>query len=325
LTTVVKRFGDQQRQRLAKLFRALGSDNAHEAEAARGPIDSLLREYSKDWSDLVALLGGDPAILNADLVRDVIALGASDPEQRATARRKISDLLARHRKTWNDLADVLSAISHEPWACDPSADDPPRVDDLIGLIHYLLEDYVQLKPHEYVAVALWILHTHVYDRFTVTPRLALRSPVPGCGKTTLLDVITRLAARPAKFDAITTAALYRLLDETHPTLLIDEADNMGLSLRDNGRLRAVFNSGHRINGTVAITENGSVRRFSTFAPLALALPDMFGVLPRTLNERSIAISLPLAFGDPTARDAGCLFIYWPAPWRCRPCWEAACL
>jgi Protein of unknown function (DUF3631) len=155
---------------------------------------------------------------------------------------------------------------------------------------------VQLKPHEYVAVALWILHTHVYDRFTVTPRLALRSPVPGCGKTTLLDVITRLAARPAKFDAITTAALYRLLDETHPTLLIDEADNLGLGLRGNGRLRAVFNSGHRKGGMVAIAEKASVRRFSTYAPLALALPDMFGVLPRTLNERSITISLERSDG-----------------------------
>ena len=52
----------------------------------------------------------------------------------------------------------------------------------------MLEEYVALRPHEYIAVALWALHTHVYDRFMVTPRLALRSPVADCGKTTLLDV-----------------------------------------------------------------------------------------------------------------------------------------
>jgi hypothetical protein len=147
-----------------------------------------------------------------------------------------------------------------------------------------------MKPHEYVAVALWALHTHIYDRFMVTPRLALRSPVADFGKTTLLDILSRLTARPAKFDAITTAALYRLIDQTHPTLLIDEADNFGLALQPNGRLRAVFNSGHRSGGTVAISERGSVHKFATFSPLALALPEMRG-LPRTLDSRCITITM----------------------------------
>jgi hypothetical protein len=84
--------------------------------------------------------------------------------------------------------------------------------------------------------------------------------------------------------------LYHLIDETHPTLLIDEADNLGIALRPNGRLRAVFNSGHRRGGTVAIIEHGATRKFSTHAPLALALPEMRG-LPRTLNSRSITISM----------------------------------
>jgi hypothetical protein len=124
----------------------------------------------------------------------------------------------------------------------------------------------------------------------VTPRLALRSPVADCGKTTLIGVMSRLTARPAKFDSITTAALFRVIDQTHPTLLIDEADNLGLALQPNGRLRAVFNSGHRNGGTIANMERGSARKFSTFAPLALALPEMRG-LPRTLNSRSITITM----------------------------------
>jgi hypothetical protein len=296
MTSITRRFGDQQRQRLAKLVRTLGSDNAHEADAARSMIDSLLREYGKGWDDLIELLGGDPAALNADLVRNIVALGACDPEQRATARRNIADLLARHRKSWNDLADVLCAFSHEPWACNPPEDDPERVSDLIGLIHYVLGEYVQLKEHEYVAVALWILHTHIYPRFPVTPRLALRSPTPGCGKSTLFDILSRLVNRPAKFDAITTSVMFRLLDETHPTLLIDEADNLGIALGVNGRLRAVFNSGHRAGGTVAIMEHGHVRKFSTFAPLALALPDALDGLPRTLAERCITIQMERSDG-----------------------------
>ncbi|SFJ71857.1 DUF3631 domain-containing protein [Bradyrhizobium sp. Gha] len=287
---IAQHFGDRERQLIDKLFRALATDNTHEAEAARGRIDSLLRDYKKTWADIIQLLGGAANAIRAELARDIVALGASDADERAKARRNIFDLLAGHRKSWNDLVDVLCSNSHAAWACDPSADAPQRVNPL-ALVHHLLQEYVALQPHEYVVVALWALHTHICDRFMVTPRLALRSPVPDCGKTTLLDILARLTTRPEKFDSVTTAALYRVIDAAHPTLLIDEADNLGLALRDNGRLRAIFNSGHRKGGTVAIMERGRVRKFSTFAPLALALPDTFGALPRTLNSRCITIAM----------------------------------
>ena len=125
----------------------------------------------------------------------------------------------------------------------------------------------------------------------VTPRLALRSPVANCGKTTLLDVLSRLVARPEKFDAISVAAIFRLIDMMHPTLLIDEADNLGIMSQPNGRLRSVFNSGHRKGGTSGLMEDGQVRKFSTFAPMALALPDAMHGLPRTLNSRCITIAM----------------------------------
>jgi hypothetical protein len=47
---IVKHFGERERDRLGKLFRQLGTDNPHEAEAARGCIESLLRAAGKDWS-----------------------------------------------------------------------------------------------------------------------------------------------------------------------------------------------------------------------------------------------------------------------------------
>jgi hypothetical protein len=293
--TVARRFGDRERDRLRKLFRALGSDNPHEFDAARGRIDSLLREFGKTWSDLVQLLGGT---IHVDLARDIAALGSSDPDQRSAARSKIADLLAHRRKTWNDLADELDS----DWARNPSADDPLRKPDLLGLVIHLLKDYVALKDdHEYLVVALWILHTHIYGRFNVTPRLALRSPTADSGKTTLLDVLARLVAWPDKFDSISAAAIFRLIDQMHPTLLIDEADNLGLALQPNGRLRAVFNSGHRNGGKVAIMERGVMRKFSTFAPLALALPDMSGTLPRTLNSRCITLTMQRYAGAGTLR------------------------
>jgi hypothetical protein len=285
---MVRRFGARERQLLIKLFRQLGTDNVHEAEAARGRIGSLLGQFDKGWSDLVELLSGAPVRIRAVLAADIVRLGSDNPEERNQARSHIKELCEQHRKSWNDLTDELCSASPAPWVSHPSAADPERVNSL-ELVHHLLREYVELREHEYVALALWVLHTHVYDHFMVTPRLALRSPVAGCGKTVLLDVLSRLTARAAKFDAITAAAIYHLIDETHPALLIDEADNLALGLQPNGRLRAVFNSGHRNGGTVAIRDRGETRKFSTFAPLALALPDVMLGLPRTLNSRCITI------------------------------------
>jgi hypothetical protein len=287
-STVAPRFDEHQRKRLTKLLRSAGNDNEHEAEAARAAINRLLLLFSKSWFDLVELLGGVPAGIHPDLVRDLAALGSQD---HASARGRIDAWRARHRKTWNDLVDQLCSLTPEPWVGSSSSGDPAPEPDLLALLVGTLKEYVALEPCEYITVALWALHTHAFRRFTITPRLVLRSPVAGCGKTVLLDLLVRLTARGARFDAITTAAIYHLIDETHPCLLLDESDNLGIALQVNGKLRAVLNAGHRYGGTVALREDGETRQLDVFAPIALALPDAMGGLPRTLNSRAITINM----------------------------------
>ena len=140
--------------------------------------------------------------------------------------------------------------------------------------------------HQFVAVSLWIVHTFVYQRFTATPRLTLTSPVRGCGKTTLLDLIEALCVRPLKSDSITAASIYHAADREHPTLLIDEGDNLGLAF--NGPLRAVLNSGHRKGGKVTRYHNGQACSFSTFSPAAVAA---IGTLPLPVMHRSVIIPM----------------------------------
>jgi hypothetical protein len=286
----IKRFGERERERLTKFFRLLGSCNDHESEAARGRITSLLNEYIKSWDDLIELLGGNQAAITTDIRADIELFASDKPGTRLKARTNLAELLARHRKTWNDLVDELCSASPAAWVSRPSSADPERVKDLELIVH-LLEDYVALQPHEYLVVALWILHTHCFDRFPVTPRLVLRSPVANCGKSTLINVMARLAANPVKFDSVTVAAIIRLIDKLRPCLLVDEADNLALALQPHGRLRSVFNSGHHESGADWLAEHGEPRKFTTFAPLALALPDMIGGLPRTLNSRSITLTM----------------------------------
>jgi hypothetical protein len=113
------------------------------------------------------------------------------------------------------------------------------------------------------------------------------SPEKGCGKTTALDVLKELVARPLPTANVTPAAVFRTVELVSPTLLIDEADTF---LKENEELRGILNSGHR-KGTPIIRTVGDdyePRQFSTWSPAAIA---MIGRLPATLDDRSIAVRL----------------------------------
>jgi hypothetical protein len=78
----------------------------------------------------------------------------------------------------------------EPWS------QPVNGSELLDQIVACLREYLVLPSGSAEIIALWVLHTHVFDCFAITPRLAITSPEKGCGKTTLLDVINELVARP---------------------------------------------------------------------------------------------------------------------------------
>jgi putative DNA primase/helicase len=147
--------------------------------------------------------------------------------------------------------------------------------------------YVVMSDDSYVIAALWAMHTHCFDFFQVTPRLAITSPEKGCGKTTLLDVLRELTARPLPSANATVSAIFRIIEVARPTLLIDEADTF---IKENDELRGILNSGHRKGGAVlrTVDDNHEPRQFATFAPTAIA---MIGRLPDTLADRSIDIRL----------------------------------
>jgi putative DNA primase/helicase len=136
-------------------------------------------------------------------------------------------------------------------------------------------------------VSLWSLLTYCFDHFMHSPRLAVVSPEKGCGKTTLLDVLRHLVARPLSTANITAAAIFRLAEQSRPTLLIDEADTF-LTTRED--VRGILNSGHRKGDYFVRTvgDDHEPRRFSTYSPAAIA---MIGRLPDTLNDRSVELSL----------------------------------
>ena len=162
---------------------------------------------------------------------------------------------------------------------------PDAVDGsvLLNELTAAISRYVVVGKDIARAIALWIVHTYALAAFNITPRLAIKSPLPQCGKSTLLDVLSCLVCRPLATVNITAAALFRIVETANPTLLIDEADTF---LVKNDELRAILNSGHRRGSACVIRiegENLEPRQFSTYAAAAIA---SIGPLPHTLEDRS---------------------------------------
>jgi hypothetical protein len=169
----------------------------------------------------------------------------------------------------------------EPW--------PQPVDGgaLLDGIAKAIRAHVVMSDTGRDACALWVVHSYLTEHFLVSPRLGVRSPTKGCGKTLLLDVLGCLVRRPLPTASVTPAAIFRVIESHDPTLLIDEADTF---LRDNEELRGMLNSGHRRGAGVLriVGEEHAPRAFATYGACAIAL---IGALPDTLHDRAITIDL----------------------------------
>jgi putative DNA primase/helicase len=147
--------------------------------------------------------------------------------------------------------------------------------------------YVVVNPLQADVVALWVLAAHALDAWMICPRLFVTAPERECGKSTLLDVLSRLLPRAMMASSVTAAALFRTIEAARPSLLLDEADAW---MRDNEDLRAVLDAGHRRDGAVIrlVGDDHQPRQFSAWAPVVLAA---IGHLPGTIEDRSIIILL----------------------------------
>ncbi len=172
----------------------------------------------------------------------------------------------------------------EPWPV------PVHGSDILTELTETFSRYIVLPTAAAVTLALWCVHTWVFDSFDCSPRLNICSPEKGCGKTTLRDVVALFVPRPLATENLSVAVLFRVAAAYSPTLLADEYDAW---LRDNEALRGILNAAHRRGGKVLRCEgeNNEVREFNVFAPAVLC---GIGQLPSTLHDRSIKITLQRA-------------------------------
>lgn len=151
------------------------------------------------------------------------------------------------------------------------------------------------SAHARVAHALWIVHTHLMDAWTSTPRLAALSPEPASGKTRLLEVTELLVPNPVEAINVTPAYLFRKVghNDGPPTILFDEIDTVfGPKAKDNEEIRGLLNAGHR-RGAVAgrcVVRGEIVETEEIPAYCAVAVAGL-GDLPDTILTRSVIIKM----------------------------------
>jgi len=131
---------------------------------------------------------------------------------------------------------------------DTASDGRPTAVDgaeLLDAIVEVLERFIIMPDGAANAIALWTLHTYVFQAAMITPRLLLKSAQKRSGKTTLLVIIGAICTRPLYTANVTAAAVFRCVELAQPTLLIDEGDTF---IAQDEELRGGLNAGFQKGG-----------------------------------------------------------------------------
>lgn len=199
--------------------------------------------------------------------------------KKATAQRKFSKKASSPRKEH----DGFKLPEPQPWP------DPVNGAELLEGLRTAFHRHLILPAGGEVALTLWAVFTHTIDAHDVSPRLALISPTPECGKTTVLSILGQLVPRPLPTSNVSGPAVFRAIEKFEPTLLVDEADTF---FGFNNELTGIVNSGHTRANAFVVRCHGDdhdVKRFSTWGAFAIASKGK--KLPDALASRSITLPM----------------------------------
>lgn len=216
----------------------------------------------------------------------------------STLEREVSALRSKSQaqNAPDPAASLLTQLEPDVW--------PEEVDGsvLLSELADTLNRFAVFRPHAADALALFILETYAADRFDAAPYIHLASPEKRCGKSLVLRLLSKLCARALAAGSCSESAIFRSIEATMPTLLIDEVDTF---FAERDELRGILNTGcirddAHVLRTEQLPSHGVrdfvVKRFSVFCPKVFA---GIGKLADTLADRCIVISMRRKRGDET--------------------------
>src|SRR5262249_34475571 len=258
-----------------------------ETEEILGDVENKQKAAAEDWlaafskksNEALAKKAAKKQVEKPPVEQALVeALARKDHTEYDRVRSELADTLGIRVRTLDDKVEAIrkklaatSAVALPHWAGEPWPEEVDG-DALLDDLRREFSRYVALPPHADVALALWVLHTFVFQRFDITPYLAITSPTRRCGKTVLMTLLYWLSCRGKKSDSMSRPAIYRSVEGEKPTLVLDE---VGWVLDHKDERQGILCGGFERNGYVEVCEgessNITVRRFSTYCPKAFGL------------------------------------------------------
>src|SRR5690349_13701951 len=167
------------------------------------------------------------------------------------------------------------------------AANPTSPEKLITNLKSFIRQYLVCPDYQLTLLALWIMHTYCFQSFRVTPYLNIWSPEKQCGKTTCMQVLSVLSAKPWIPSGVTGSHLMQRISSTRPTLLLDDWHT---TLKSSETQAVIgFLIGGSLYGNFYTLFNAKGHSDVTiFCPKAFAGP---ASLPPALADRSIPLVL----------------------------------
>ena len=222
------------------------------------------------------------------LIAELAALPQLDyAKRRKDAAKRFGITVGELDKIVAGTRGEIPATTPERWRVEPW-DAPVDTAELLTALLDTFNRYVILPLHGAIAMALWTMHVWTLDAAYFSPFLMFTSPEMRCGKSTALKLLYRTGPRAVFTSNISPAAIYRYVDASQPTLLIDEAETF---VTGNEEVRGILNSGHSRDTAVVIRlvgDNHEPKEFSTWSAKAIA---SIGKLAGTLRDRSIILPM----------------------------------
>ena len=139
--------------------------------------------------------------------------------------------------------------------------------------------------------ALYNMLTYFFVLFDAVPYLKL-SGMKGAAKTKLCELFLQMGFNPLMAVALTSAILYRTIQDTRGVMIIDEGESLQFNDDQRAEMIAILNSGWRANGSVSRMNMEGKRKkrehFSTYGPKIIGA---INAVIDTLGDRAYEILL----------------------------------
>ncbi len=209
-------------------------------------------------------------------------------ERLGVTTNKIVDEVLKNRrivKEINDESKKIISLTDEVYKGEVDAVN------LLNEIHDNLNKYLTLPPHAATVMTVWVLYSYLIDVIYVMPYLCINAPEKQCGKSLVLEVLSKLAKKSYITTKISAATLYRFMEQYKPTLLIDEADTF---IKSDPDMQNALNAGY-IRGNCALKTSSDkdhkIEKFDASGAKVITAINAINVLPDTVIDRSIIIKL----------------------------------